>query len=182
MSLLTPTQLPVRPHSDANALKLQRRHTRQLKLFDPALVKMATIQSFLMLDPRIMARNPVMFLVEVGWILTTMITIESMVAGAGLGLIIYQAALAILLLLTVLFANFAEALAEAQGKAQAQSLRATRQDTVALRVDPSGETTKVSSTQLKPGDRVVVEAGRVDSGGRRDRRRRGLGRRVSDHR
>ncbi len=76
-----------------------------------------------------MAKNPVMFLVEVGWVLTTMVTIESIATGAGAGLVIYQAALALLLLLTVLFANFAEALAEARGKAQAQSLRATRQDT-----------------------------------------------------
>ena len=161
MSLLTPTQLPVRPQVDAQVLKLQRRQTRQLKLFEPALVRMAAIRSFLMLDPRNMARNPVMFLVEVGWILTTLITIESIATGAPAGLIIYQAALAILLLLTVLFANFAEALAEARGKAQAQSLRATRQDTIAFRVEPSGETTEVSSTELKPGDRVVVEAGQI---------------------
>jgi K+-transporting ATPase ATPase B chain len=66
-----------------------------------------------------------------------------------------------LLLLTVLFANFAEALAEARGKAQAQSLRATRQDTVAMRLEPTGETTEVSSTELRTGDRVVVEAGQI---------------------
>ena len=161
MTLLTPTRLPDRPASDVQALKLQRRQTRRLSLFEPALVKMATGRSFLMLDPRNMARNPVMFLVEVGWILTTLVTIQSIATGAGLGLIIYQAALAILLLLTVLFANFAEALAEARGKAQAQSLRATRQDTVAYRLEPTGETTEVSSTELKTGDRVVVEMGQI---------------------
>ncbi len=69
---------------------------------------------FTMLDPRNMARNPVMFLVEAGWILTTLVMIESIVNGAATGLIVYQGALAILLLLTVLFANFAEALAEAR--------------------------------------------------------------------
>ncbi len=63
-----------------------------------------------------------MFLVEAGWVLTTLIVFESIVQGMPLGLIIYQALLAVLLLLTVLFANFAEALAEARGKAQAQSL------------------------------------------------------------
>ncbi len=161
MSLLTPTQLPAPPPIDSQALKLNRRHTRRLRLFEPALVKMATIRSFVMLDPRNMARNPVMFLVEAGWILTTLVTIESIVSGAGTGLILYQAALAFLLLLTVLFANFAEALAEARGKAQAQSLRATRQDTLAFRLDSSGETIEVSSTELKPGDRVVVEAGQI---------------------
>ncbi|MFI5458567.1 MAG: potassium-transporting ATPase subunit KdpB [Isosphaerales bacterium] len=161
MSLLTPTQQPDRTPLDAQALKLQRRHTRRLKLFEPALVRMATLRSFLMLDPRNMARNPVMFLVEAGWVLTTLITIESIATGATAGVIVYQAALAILLLLTVLFANFAEALAEARGKAQAQSLRATRQDTIAFRVEPSGETTEVSSTELKTGDRVVVDAGQL---------------------
>jgi K+-transporting ATPase ATPase B chain len=161
MSLLAPPQLPERSPVDAEVLKLQRRHTRRLKLFEPELVRMATIRSFAMLDPRNMARNPVMFLVEVGWVLTTLITIESIAAGATAGTIIYQAALAVLLLLTVLFANFAEALAEARGKAQAQSLRATRQDTIAYRLDSSGATTEVSSTGLRTGDRVVVEAGQL---------------------
>ncbi len=161
MTLLTPTQLPAVPVSDSQAMKLNRRHTRRLRLFEPALVKMATIRSFVMLDPRNMARNPVMFLVEAGWVLTTLVTIESVASGAGAGLIVYQGALALLLLLTVLFANFAEALAEARGKAQAQSLRATRQDTLALRLDGEGATIEVSSTELKPGDRVVVEAGQI---------------------
>ena len=161
MTLLTPTRLPDRAQTDSQTLKLQRRQTRRLNLFEPALVKMATSRSFLMLDPRNMAKNPVMFLVEAGWILTTLVTIESIASGAATGLIIYQGALAILLLLTVLFANFAEALAEARGKAQAQSLRATRQDTVAIRLEPTGETTEVSSTELKTGDRVVVEIGQI---------------------
>jgi potassium-transporting ATPase ATP-binding subunit len=161
MTLLAPEELLDPPQIDSQVLKLQRRQTRRLRLFEPALVKMATIQSFLMLDPRNMARNPVMFLVEAGWILTTMVTVQSIVAGASLALVVYQAALAVLLLLTVLFANFAEALAEARGKAQAQSLRATRQDTRARRLESSGETIEVSSTELKPGDRVVVEAGQI---------------------
>jgi K+-transporting ATPase ATPase B chain len=161
MTLLMPTRVPDRPPSDAQALKIQRRQTRHLRLFEPALVKMATTRSVLMLDPRNMARNPVMFLVEVGWVLTTLVTIQSIATGAGTGLIIYQAALAVLLLLTVLFANFAEALAEARGKAQAQSLRATRQDTIANRVEPTGETIAVSSTELKSGDHVVVEVGQI---------------------
>ena len=85
MSLLTPTRLPDRAQTDVQALKLQRRQTRRLKLFEPALVRMATIRSFVMLDPRNMARNPVMFLVEVGWVLTTLVTIESIAAGAAHG-------------------------------------------------------------------------------------------------
>ncbi len=81
---------PSGPSSDVQAMKLQRRQTRRLKLFEPALVRMASIQSFAMLDPRNMARNPVMFLVEVGWVLTTIIAIGSIVNGAGMGLIVYQ--------------------------------------------------------------------------------------------
>jgi len=161
MTLATPARTPERSAPDVQAMKLQRRQTRRLKLFEPSLVRMATLRSFVMLDPRNMARNPVMFLVEAGWVLTSLIVVESIVQGAALGLILYQAALAALLLLTVLFANFAEALAEARGKAQAQSLRATRQDTIAYRLEPSGETVEISSTELKMGDRVVIEAGQI---------------------
>ncbi len=161
MTLLTPSQIPDRPPIDAQALKLNRRHTRRLRLFEPALVKMATIRSFLMLDPRNMAKNPVMFLVEAGWVLTTIITIQSIATGAAVGLIVYQAALAFLLLLTVLFANFAEALAEARGKAQAQSLRATRQDTLALGSSRPARRPRFLRRSSRPGDRVVVEIGQI---------------------
>ena len=163
MSLDTQVAAPKRDTSDAHTSKLQRRNTRKLRLFEPALVRMATVQSFKMLNPWNMARNPVMFLVEIGTGLTAIVTIESVVRGAALGLIVYQAALAALLLLTVLFANFAEALAEARGKAQANSLRATRADTPAHRLrnadDEAGEV--VSSTRLRAGDFVVIEAGQV---------------------
>jgi K+-transporting ATPase ATPase B chain len=83
--------------------------------------------------------------------------------GAAVGLILYQASLTFLLLLTVLFANFAEALAEARGKAQADSLRATRQDTPAYRLEALGSSRGqvVSSTMLRKGDHVLVEAGQV---------------------
>jgi K+-transporting ATPase ATPase B chain len=163
MSLDTEVGMPMRAAEDAQALKLQRRHARRLRVFEPALVRMAAWRSLVMLDPRTMMRNPVMFLVEVGTVLTAMVTIQSIVTGEATGLILYQAALTALLLLTVLFANFAEALAEARGKAQADSLRATRQDTPAYRLQdlgsPVGEV--VSSTELRAGDYVVVEAGQV---------------------
>src|SRR5271168_2186702 len=123
-----------RTPSEAHGYKLQRRSTRKLKLFDPKLVQMATRRSFLMLNPAVMARNPVMFLVEIGWVLTSIVVVESIVNHESLGLIVYQSALSFLLLLTVLFANFAEALAEARGKAQADSLRQTRADTPALKL------------------------------------------------
>src|SRR6516165_10818581 len=135
MSLDTQVELPKRAPADAQTFKMQRRQARTLRLFEPALVRLATLRSFAMLDPRSMMRNPVMFLVEVGTVLTAIVTVQSIVSGAATGLIVYQAALTLLLLLTVLFANFAEALAEARGKAQADSLRATRQDTPAFRLD-----------------------------------------------
>jgi K+-transporting ATPase ATPase B chain len=152
-----------RTASEAQGYKLQRRSTRSQKLFEPALIKMAARRSVVMLNPAIMAKNPVMFLVEIGWVLTSIVVVESIVNQAAVGQIVFQSSLAILLLLTVLFANFAEALAEARGKAQAESLRQTRADTPALKLETAdaldGET--VSSTKLKTGDFVAVEAGQV---------------------
>src|SRR4051812_29014074 len=106
MSIDSESKISQRLPSDVQALKLQRRQTRRLRLFEPALVNMALRKSFVMLDPRVMARNPVMFLVEVGFVLTVIAVVQSIVGGASVGLIVYQTALAILLLLTVLFANF----------------------------------------------------------------------------
>jgi len=163
MSLQTEAAVAGRGASEASALKMNRRHTRRMRLFEPSLVRMAVRRSFVMLDPRIMARNPVMFLVEVGTVLTAVVTVESIFRGAATGLVVYQAALAVLLLLTVLFANFAEALAEARGKAQADSLRQTRQDTRAFRLSDarSGAGEYVSSTRLRPGDLLRVVAGEI---------------------
>jgi K+-transporting ATPase ATPase B chain len=163
MSLDTEVTLPKRAPSDVQSFKLGRRHARTLRLFEPALVRMATLRSFVMLDPRNMMRNPVMFLVEVGTVLTAIVTVQSIVWGLSTGLIVYQVSLTLLLLLTVLFANFAEALAEARGKAQADSLRATRQDTPAFRLDDlaARHGDVVSSTKLRTGDYVLVEAGQV---------------------
>ena len=163
MSLDLEDETITREAPDSRASKLQRRSTRKLRLFEPALVRMAIGQSFRMLDPRVMARNPVMFLVEVGTALTAIVTVESIVNHAAIGLVVYQAALTALLFLTVLFANFASALAEARGKAQADSLRSTRADTTAYRIPSLGSTQvePVSSTRLRAGDLVVIEAGQV---------------------
>ena len=165
MSVETPTQASIsqRSAAEVQAFKLQRRHARRLSIFDPDMVRQASLRSFAMLNPRSMMRNPVMFLVEIGTVLTAIVTVQSIVGGAATGLIVYQAALTFLLLLTVLFANFAEALAEARGKAQADSLRATRQDTPAYRLDSLGSQNGqfVPSTQLRTGDLVLVEAGQV---------------------
>ena len=154
---------PTREAANVQAIKAQRRGTRKLRLFEPALIRMAAKQSFVMLDPREMARNPVMFLVEVGTALTAIVMVQSIAQRAAIGVIVYQASLTILLLLTTLFANFASALAEARGKAQADSLRATRADTSAFKIRELGATEGevVSSTTLRAGDLIAVEAGQV---------------------
>ncbi len=163
MTVDTQISASQRSLAEATAFKMQRRHARRLSIFDPEMVRQAAVRSFAMLDPRSMMRNPVMFLVEIGTVLTAIVTIQSITTGAATGLIVYQAALTLLLLLTVLFANFAEALAEARGKAQADSLRATRQDTPAFRLDSIDSDTghSVPSTQLRTGDLVLVETGQV---------------------
>ncbi|MFO0906937.1 MAG: potassium-transporting ATPase subunit KdpB [Isosphaeraceae bacterium] len=163
MSIETEVGVPERTGDDARARKIQRRSTRTLRLFEPALVRMAVQRSFAMLDPRTMMRNPVMFLVEIGTVLTAAYLVESLVTHAPIGQVVYELALTLLLLLTVLFANFAEALAEARGKAQADSLRATRSDTPAFVLDriDGDEGRIVSSTALRSGDLVAIEAGQV---------------------
>ncbi|HTW16700.1 MAG TPA: potassium-transporting ATPase subunit KdpB [Nocardioides sp.] len=108
------------------------------------------------LDPRHLWRSPVMFLVWLGSVGTTV--------AAILDPSTFAVALAVWLWLTVLFGNLAEAVAEGRGKAQAASLRATRSDTVARLLDRSGRESEVPSTRLKVGDRVVVEAGQVIPG------------------
>jgi K+-transporting ATPase ATPase B chain len=132
-------------------------------LFEPKLVRDAAWQSLAMLHPRRMMRNPVMFLVEFGTALTALVTAQSIVQGAPTGVIVHQSALTLVLFFTVVFANFAEALAEARGKAQAESLRATRRDTPAFRLERLGSEAGevVSSTRLRSGDLVLVAAGQV---------------------
>ena len=120
-------------------------------------------QSFVMLRPDIQWKNPVMFVVEVGAFLTLAFLIEKLVAE-GITAAMYFIVLDVWLFLTVLFANFATALAEARGKAQAESLRRTRRDTTAYRLRAGEGIEEVSSTELRPGDRVVVEAGQIIPG------------------
>lgn len=125
-------------------------------LFQPELVSTALKQSFIKLNPKTMFRNPVMFLVEVGTFVMLLVSLYSLV-GDSQGSFGYNIAVFILLFLTLLFANFAEAIAEARGKAQADSLRKTREETPAkLEIG-----TTISSSQLKKGDVFVCEAGDV---------------------
>jgi K+-transporting ATPase ATPase B chain len=141
------------------------RRTRRQALFAPDLVRAALKQSFVMLRPDIQWTNPVMFVVEIGAFLTFLFVVQALVVGSSSQVpVTYFIALDVWLFLTVLFANFATALAEARGKAQAESLRGTRRDTPAFRLRPNNTVEEVSSMQLKPGDRVVVEAGQIIPG------------------
>lgn len=129
---------------------------KNMSLFQKDLVQEAFKQSFMKLNPKIMFRNPVMFTVEIGSFIMLMVTLYSL-TSISQGSFGYNFTVFLLLLLTLLFANFAEAIAEARGKAQADSLRKTREETPAKL--KSGET--VSSSQLKKEDVFVCEAGDI---------------------
>ena len=119
-------------------LKLGRRHSRKAGLFEPELMKAAFRQSLMMLRPDIQWKNPVMFVVEVGAVLTIIYTIAKLLgyqSAAGIG---YLLALDFWLVATLLFANFASAIAEARGKAQADALRKTRRATPARLIRATG--------------------------------------------
>jgi K+-transporting ATPase ATPase B chain len=168
---------PIPARMNPQDLKQARRLSRRKGLFDPELLKQAFRQSFAMLRPDRMWKNPVMFVVEIGTALSVVYTVYKVIDPAstlaGLG---YLIALDIWLFLTVLFANFAEALAEARGKAQADALRKTRQATpayrlsngdaeyaAALQADPR-TFEETASTELKEGDVVIVDAGQIIPG------------------
>jgi K+-transporting ATPase ATPase B chain len=121
----------------------------------------AAAQAVRMLHPRIMMRNPVMFVTEVGAAVTTLVTIQAIATGQGdPG---YFSLVTVMLWLTVLFGNFAEALAEARGKAQADTLRAARQDVTAYRYDADAGcvTSECAASDLRKGDLFRVEAGQI---------------------
>jgi K+-transporting ATPase ATPase B chain len=139
-----------------------QRRIKSRKLFEPELVRASFKQSLIMLRPDIQWSNPVMFVVEIGAVLTLLFIVQALISTSASQVpITYFIALDFWLFLTVLFANFATALAEARGKAQAESLRKTRSETPAYRLKGNGAVEEVLSTDLRPGDRVVVAAGQV---------------------
>ena len=138
----------------------------QTKLFDSALVKEAIKASFTKLNPRILIHNPVMFTVEVGTAYMLAVCIWVWMGEKSQGSFAYNFLIFIILFLTVLFANFAEALAEARGKAQAASLRKTREDTPAKKLFGTGgiysnEIKTVKSSELKKGDLFMCQTGDI---------------------
>jgi len=134
----------------------QYRRRRHASLLDPEILVPAVGDSFRKLDPRWQARNPVMFVVEVGSVITTIAYVAGLFQQGSNELFVGQ--IAIWLWFTVLFANLAEAVAEGRGKAQAASLRRTRSELTARRVAGDAEE-RVPAPQLRRGDRVVCEAG-----------------------
>ncbi|MEB6549687.1 potassium-transporting ATPase subunit KdpB [Heyndrickxia sporothermodurans] len=133
--------------------------TRKATL-NSGIIKRALIDSFKKLNPRIMVKNPVMFVVEIGFIVTFILTFFPTVFG-GEPEPVYNGIVSFILLITILFANFAESLAEGRGKAQADSLKKTKQDTKARLVQKDGTFKMVSSTELRKGDIVIIEAGEL---------------------
>jgi K+-transporting ATPase ATPase B chain len=135
---------------------------RRISIWDPGIIRRAVLDSFRKLDPRIQIKNPVMFIVEVGSVLTTIVFIEDLVGGTGSPLFTGQ--VAAWLWFTVLFANFAEAMAEGRGKAQADTLRRARSETTAKRLTTGGQLETVPASRLRKGDLVMVHAGELIPG------------------
>ncbi len=155
MSVATPQTPPAPAHGSER---------RAVSLFRPDIVRRALIDSFIKLDPRVQIHNPVMFVVEIGAAITSVSWLVQVFGGGPLGgghePAWYTFTITVWLWLTVVFANMAEAFAEGRGRAQAETLRATRQETVARLRD--GTTTKAS--ELTKGDVVLVAAGELIPG------------------
>src|ERR1700687_1938557 len=158
MSTVTTDPQPAQsaPLDDPTSL-LPKKLARSRPLFDPEIVSRAVRASFGKLNPVTLMKNPVMFVVEVGAALTTVFLIRDVFTGAvGIG---FSLQIAIWLWFTVLFANFAEAMAEARGKAQADSLRKSKTDVIAKKLTSAGEIEQVPGSALRAGDVVICDAG-----------------------
>jgi len=138
-----------------------RKHTP--KANTKGLYQRAFKEAFIKLDPRVMLKNPVMFVVWVGTIVTALLTIDPTLFGPvpGKNQVVFNGLVTLILFFTLVFANFAEAVAEGRGKAQADALRSTKADTTARKLLPDGSIQEVSSTSLRRGDQIKVIAGDV---------------------
>ena len=141
---------------------LPKKLVRARPLFDREILRRAIRESFVKLNPLIVARNPVMFVVEVGAALTTVLLAhDAAIRAAGIG---FEFQITLWLWFTVLFANFAEAMAEARGKAQADTLRKTKTDSMAKRLLANNKTEMVPASRLRSGDIVICAVGEIIPG------------------
>jgi K+-transporting ATPase ATPase B chain len=154
---------PAVPKSEDPISLLPGKLVRARPLFDPEIVRRATKDSFLKLNPFTLVKNPVMFVVEVGAALVTIFLLRDVFTGIH-GKQGFEAQISLWLWFTVLFANFAEAMAEARGKAQADTLRKTKTDSIARRISSNKKIEMVPASKLRAGDMVVVEAGELIPG------------------
>src|SRR5271163_480300 len=137
----------------------------KLSLWNPAILRQAALGSFRKLDPQLMVKNPVMLVVEIGSVLTTVLLIQGVLNHQGS--FAFNLQITLWLWFTVLFANFAEAMAEGRGKAQADTLRKAKGETVAIRLKSQDKDSARSSSQLRTGDIIRVEAGQFIAGDRK---------------
>jgi potassium-transporting ATPase ATP-binding subunit len=141
-----------------------RRHkNKQQKVKTKGLYQRAFKDAFIKLSPRVMLKNPVMFVVWVGTIITALLTLDPSLFGPipGENQRLFNGLVTLILFLTLLFANFAEAVAEGRGKAQADSLRSTKSDTTARKLLPDDSIVEISSTELRKGDQIKVISGDI---------------------
>jgi K+-transporting ATPase ATPase B chain len=161
---MTATLTPSNPAAEPERPpKIRTKEAASKSIFDPAIVRSASVDALKKLNPRSMAKNPVMFIVEVGSVLTTLLWLRD-IGSSSSQENTFAGLVAAFLWFTVLFANFAEAMAEGRGKAQAATLRKTRADTIARVRQPDGTIVEQSSADLKVGDHCVVAAGEVIPG------------------
>jgi len=149
------------PHGPETDPHHSKRRARAM--FEPQIVRRAIVDSFIKLDPRQQVKNPVMFVVEVGSVLTTFFFFRDL-SRVDAATSWFGGLVALFLWFTVLFANFAEAMAEGRGKAQADTLRKTRAETVAYVRQPNGELLETPSSKLQVGDLCVVRPGQLIPG------------------
>ena len=144
-------------NSESSSSLLPSKLNRSRPLFDPEIVQRAARDCVIKLNPVTLAKNPVIFVVEVGAALTTLFLLRDIYTHAGD--LRFEIQIAVWLWFTVIFANFAEAMAEARGKAQADSLRKTKGDSMAKRVNSNGKIEIVAASKLRSGDVVTAETG-----------------------
>src|SRR5438034_1769175 len=161
---MTPTALqtpaassPAPPVAVDESSLIPKKLVRARPLLDPEILRRALKDSVLKLNPVTLMKNPVIFVVEIGAALVLLFLVRDVVTGTGA--IGFELQIDVWLWFTVLFATFAEAMAEARGKAQAETLRKTKTDTIANRLVEGGRLEQVSSSKLRAGDIVMCTAG-----------------------